>query len=174
MTVQVTRQVSDGLYVPYHQASRSVGNGLVGTLFVDAEAVGDSGGGSVSILLQMRREEFGFPLLWVPTLIAVQDNLATAEVVDMVYTAGGNRRALGPIGEAVVTVDGAAGLNRGQMTNVTLPIEGVALATASIMSADWASNVDTKIYHLHVFGPVYDLQLIARDGYIDDMAAGLR
>lgn len=175
MAVSTNVNVRDGIFTPYHQARRTLLNGLVGTLYVDAGSTGAAGGGTHGINIRMRREEFGFPILWVPTLIGVQDNLASAEVVELTYQGSGNRRLIAGAGlrEAVTTVATAVGNNVGQMANVTLPIEGRGPDNA-ILSATWATNTDTKLYHLHVFGPVYDLQVISRLGYLDEVAAGLR
>lgn len=175
MTVTVTRNVSSGSdgYVPWHTASRDSNAGLVGTLAFNAEATGDSGGGTVKILLRMRREEFGFPILWVPTQVTTIDNLATAEDVIVTYETAGNRR-LSTSFQQIVQMRQVLSTNAGAVENVVIPIEGVGPGQLDIMQAEWATNTDTKTYHLHMFGPVYDLQMLARLGQIDPIIAGLR
>lgn len=162
-----------GEYVPFHTAGRGGRNGLVGTLGVDAQATGDAGGGSVTLNLNMRREEFGFPILWVPTVVSLFDNLATAENVIGKFESAGNRRLDFGLRQIATMVQVGAD-NVGIIENVTVPIEGIGIASARVYQAFWASNVDTKAYHLHMFGAVFDLQVIARLGEIDLLAAGMR
>lgn len=175
MAVLVNREVAaTGLYVPYHQAGRDASNALVGSLAVNAEATGDSGGGNVTIQLLMLRSEFGFPQLWVPTLIAAQDNLGTAEPVVFNYLSSGNRRLNANIAEVITMIDGGGTSDFGHVENVSLPLEVDPGSDRSVLSMKWSTNTDGKIYHMHVVGPVYDLQMLAKDGYIDEMMAGLR
>lgn len=173
MAVSATRFVSAGLYTPYHTLGRGGSNGLVGSLSVDAEATGDSGGGSVTVALNMGRQEFGFPILWVPTVIAIRDNLAAAENVALIYDSTNNRRLAASFHEVVVGLRSGA-TNTALMSNVSIPVEGDAVAPAGIFAAIWPTNTDTKSYHLHMFGPVFDLQVIAKQGEIDLLAAGVR
>ncbi len=174
MAVSTNRDVADGLFTPYHQRQRAEGNGLVGTLSVNAEATGAAGGGSVTIILRMRRREFGFPILWVPTLIQCQDNLGTPEPVTLNYLSAGNRQLTANLTEVITPIDAGDVQDVGHALNVSMPIEGNETSIDSILSMKWETNTDTKIYHMHVFGPVYDLQVVARQGYIDELMAGLR
>lgn len=173
MAIDQTRFVRDGFYTPYHSIGRGVGNGLVGTLQIDAEATGAAGGGIVVIRLKMKREEFGFPLIFIPTYVAVKDNLATAELVTLDYRAAGNRRMSSNVSEMITTLQNN-NENAGLTTNTTIPIEGGDRTEQDIMTAVWETNTDTKTYHLHMFGPVFDLQVIARSGLVDPLLAGLR
>lgn len=174
MAVVQERNVSDvGLYVPYHATNRGQSNGLVGTLQVNAEATGTATGGAVTIQVNMRREEFGFPLIWVPTIITARDNLATAEGIFFQYSSVGNRRLNSSLTETVLAL-AVAGVNAAVMPNASVPIEGVDAVQAAVFEVLWATNTDTKIYHAHIFGPVYDLQVISRGGLIEPLLAGLR
>lgn len=163
---------SSSLFTPFHTKGRGSPNGLVGTVSVDALTTGDATGGTVTINLRMGRQEFGFPILWVPTIINTKDNLAAAEPVFFAYTSAGNRRLRGPL-EEVVTALRASSVNTAIMTNVSVPIEGVG-AVDQVFTVVWDTNTDTLAYHLHMFGAVYDLQVIARNGGIDPIVAGLR
>lgn len=173
MAVVSNNEVEDGLYVPYHQLGRAGPSGLVGTLHVDATATGAAGGGTVSIVVRMKREEFGFPILWVPTVIALVDNLAAAENAIARYEGAANRRISSTIHQ-IVTMLQVGTDNIGVVENLTVPIEGITGVDAAIFSGVWDTNTDTKIYHVHMFGPVYDLQMIADQGEIDILAAGVR
>lgn len=173
MTVTQTQNVQNNGYVPYHTASRDYENGLVGTLAVNAEATGDGSGGVVNILLRMRREQFGFPLLYVPTQVTLVDNLATAVDVIAGFEPAGNRRLIANVNQRVAMVQ-VQSSNMGNLVDVTIPIEGIDNSLRDIFQAQWETNTDSKTYHLHMFGPVYDLQMIARMGHIDPLAAGIR
>ncbi len=173
MSISQTRDIADGLYVPYHTASRDHENGLVGTLAVNAEATGDGGGGVVVILLRTRREEFGFPLLWVPTQVTLTDNLATAVDVILTMEPAGNRRLNASMNQRVAMAQ-VQSANMGNLVDITIPIEGVDETQQNILQAEWETNTNAKTYHVHMFGPVYDLQMIARLGHIDPLVAGIR
>ncbi len=167
-------QETTARYVPWHTRGRGEGNGLVGTLSVDALATGDATGGTVAINLRMTREVFGFPMLFVPTIINTKDNLAAAEEVLFIYTPEGNGRLLSRLEEGVLALD-AGGVNTAIMTNTSVPIEGVGSeANLDVFSVVWNTNTNSLAYHLHMFGPVYDLQVIAKLGILDQLAAGLR
>ncbi len=163
---------SVGLYTPYHTRERGGADGLVGTLYVDGAAVGDATGGALTIQIRMRRQEFGFPLIWVPTVIVGSDNLAAAEAIQFSYDSTGNRRIDGGLVQTVLAVRSID--NAAVMQNVSVPIEGVSDAQAVVFGTIWPSNTDTKVYHLHMFGPVFDLQVIARQGDVDVLLAGMR
>lgn len=173
MAVNTTTLIADGVitsrYTPYHAARRGGPDGSdpVGTLSVNAQATGAAGGGTVIVGISMNRETFGFPLLWVPTMISIADNLATAEDVDLAYSGGRMETAQ----QQVVTMVQFAE-NAGAASQYGVSFEG-GEATL-IITATWQTNTDTKTYHLHVFGPVYDLQVIAARGRISDIMAGLR
>lgn len=173
MAVSTTTAVSGGLYVPFHQKSRGDGYTPVGTLYVDGGATGAAGGGTVSIAISMRALEFGFRLAWVITQMSISDNLGTAEVVELSYQAAGNRRINSAIVFAQSTLD--AGAQDGALLEIgAIPIEGVSQTQGDVFKAQWQTNTDTKSYHLHAFGPVYDLELIAQSGRVPPLLAGIR
>lgn len=173
MAVDTTVAVENGLYVPFHQKSRGDGYTPVGTLFVDGTATGAAGGGTVSLAISMRAQEFGFRLAWVITNLSISDNLSTAEAVEMSYQAGGNRRINGAIVFSAFPVD-VGGQNAVLVEPGAVPIEGVNQTQGDVLKALWATNTDTKLYHMHAFGPVYDLELIALIGRVPDLLAGIR
>lgn len=172
-TNQNMSNTSIGEYVPFHQAGRDNPSGIVGTLMANAEATGDATGGEVSITLRMRREEFGFPLLWVPTKIGVRDNLAAAEEVSMFYVASGNRRLNDNFFEVQLAVRQGV-TNAAILSNPSIAIEGLGPGQGDVFGATWSTNTDTKTYHLHMFGAVFDLQMLARMGRVEAFLAGLR
>lgn len=175
MAVDTTVTVAGGgLYVPFRTPIRAgpLGNQPVGTLNVDANATGAAGGGTVTLRITMDVEEFGFRPIWCPTRVSVSDNLATAEAMELLYIATGNERLRANIGEVVVTV-AVSGSNVGLAEGLPVPIQP-NVAAGEIMRATWDTNTDTKIYHLHVFGPVFDAELLAREGEVADLLAGIR
>lgn len=173
MAISVLRSAEAGNFVPFHTLNRGGDNGLVGTFFVDAEVTGDSGGGGVTLRQGLGRNDLGFPWLWVPTIVASRDNLATAEVVTFIYDLTNNRRLSASLHETKLALQAGA-VNAALMENTSVPIEPDSDVSAEVFDVIWQTNTDTKIYHLHMFGPVYDLQLIAAGGHVDEFAAGLR
>lgn len=167
MSVSATRSLSAALYTPFRTSKRGGGDASepVGTLHMDAEVTGDAGGGTVTLIVAGRREEFGFPQLFVPTLVTVQDNLAAAEDVSFAYLAPGNDRLNAAITLSITSVRAGSVTNAGFLDNVTIPIQGPDQTNRDICQAFWATNTDTKVYHLHLFGPVYDAQILANSDY---------
>lgn len=160
------------LYVPYHTVMRGGPDGMdpVGSLQVNAEATGDAGGGVVNIILSMLRQPFGFPILWAPTMVSATDNLASAEDVALSFSSG---RLITDMQQTITMVATANAGDLGNAKELGVSLEGRD-AVVTVATATWSTNTDTKSYHLHMFGPVYDLQLIALKGRISDIMAGLR
>lgn len=173
MAVSQTRNVNSGDFIPYHTERRGEPDGLVGVCSKDAEATGAAGGGTVSIIIQARRDIFGFPWTWVPTAIVIEDNLAAAEEVEVTHSADGNRVLGASLRESVLTVRTGSN-NHGVKSVVAIPVEPSLEDNTAIILATWPTNTDGKTYHLHVFGPVFDMQWLARNGNISPMLAGLR
>ncbi len=176
MSVTADRSVADnGLFVPWRTAKRGGRDGgePVGTLSIDGGAVGDATAGTFALRITANREEFGFPGIFVPTHMTIRDNLASAEVVRLAYVTAGNERLNGDIEQHVLAIAGAAGLNVASFGNVGIPIEFFGVNTV-IMQASWSTNTDTKVYHFHVFGYMFDAQIIAREGRIGELLAGIR
>ncbi len=177
MAVTVSIEAATGLFVPYRTAHRGGPDGSdpVGTLAINAEAVGAAGGGVVNIFIVMNAEEFGFPLIYLPTAIEVSDNLATAEVVYFAYTSDGNDRLQTSWQEAITTVaEGVNSRNLGFVKSTSIPIDSDGVSNRRVLNAAWPTNTDTKVYHLHTFGPVWDGQLLAKAERLPEMLAGLR
>lgn len=174
MAVDTTVFVSAGLYVPYQTRYRGIGTGPVGTVYVDGTATGAAGGGTVTLSIAMRAIEFGFKVLWIPTQVSVRDTLASAEVVEFVFDAAGNLRLDSAVVIPAVTVAMAQGGNSVLLDIGGIPIEGVTQAQGNVLRAVWATNTDTKAYHVHAFGPVYDMESMAKSGVLPDLMAGIR
>ncbi len=176
MAVSTSVKVEDGLFVPFHTEVRGglYGDKPVGTLYVDAGATGAAGGGSVQAIISMNVLEFGFRLLWLPLSMQLQDNLATPENVQLTYFAVDNRRLSAQVNDNVVMVASAVSTNLGIPGMPVLPIEGVGVGDGNVLRALWDTNTDAKVYHFHAFGPVYDLELMARQGEVSELLAGIR
>lgn len=175
MAVVANAFVSAGLFVPFRTAKRGGDNGsdAVGTLSVDANATGAAGGGTVTITINMTKSEFGFRCLWVPTIMVVSDDLAAAEVVEMAFSAGGNERLSTSLTQAQLLVAGGS-QNAGNAYDSAVLIDPDQVVAAEVLRAVWSTNTDTKGYHFHVYGPVFDGELLALNNSIGDLLAGLR
>lgn len=173
MAVDTTVFVANGLYTPFQTKKRGANGSPVGTLYVDVGAAGAAGGGTVTAALAMRRIEFGMVIAWIVTGMAVSDTLVTAEAVQLAFFRQGNVRLASEIVFSALPV-AVSGQNAVGVEPMAVPIEGVNQTQADIFKAIWSTNTDTKGYHVHLFGPVYDLELIAKSGYVPDLLAGIR
>lgn len=177
MAVSTNVKVEDGLFVPFHTARRGgpMGDEPVGTLAVDAGATGAAGGGTVQAAITMNVEEFGFRMIYIPTQIAIRDNLASAEVVSFSYEQAGNKRLNTNTTLRVVMTASAQSQNTGLVDGASVPIESVfSVEDGRVLLALWDTNTDTKAYHMHVFGFCFDAELIARRGGIGPLMSGIR
>lgn len=177
MSVTSIAAVANGTYEPFHTEVRAGPNSEdpVGTVAVDSGVTGDASGGTVTIGVSMRPQEFGFRLLWIPLSIVLRDNLAGQDLVNLNYLSVVNDRLDAVVEEFITMEDAAQSLNMGLSKMYALPIE-VSYGTSggNVLTAVWATNTDTKIYHLHVFGPVFDLEVMAREGKVHPLMAGIR
>ncbi len=176
MSITGQRKVEEGLFVPWRTAKRGgvSGGEPVGTLSLDKQEVGDSGGGTVAVQITANREEFGFPGIFVPTFVTTRDNLASPEVIRLAYVTVGNERISGDIEQHALALAGPAALNVATFDNIGIPLEFQGVTDLVIMQATWSTNTDTKVYHFHIFGYMFDAQLIAREGRISELLAGIR
>lgn len=174
MSISQSLDVRDGVYVPWRTAKRGGINGgdPVGTVSVDGGLTGDATAGTAAIIIRMSRDTFGFPIIMIPTHLSARDNLASPEVVRLAYVTQGNERMVGDIEQHVLALAGAAALNVANFDSLGIPIEGQGVDQI-ILQVTWSTNTDTKVYHAHVFGYVYDAQLIAREGRVEGRLAGL-
>lgn len=176
MTVATEQLVSlRGLYTPFRGFDRELGP--VGTLYVDAEAAGAAGGGTVTILLNMSSDEFGFHGIWVPTRVSSRDALATAETVALTYRNEGNERLSSDITEQALAVVTPSQGNVATFNDLAVIIEPDIIEGDRVLSCQWSTNEDGDTYHLHVFGVLYDAQAMARGklGRVaGDLLAGIR
>lgn len=160
MSVTATSQVAAGLYTPFRGFDREAGP--VGTLSVNAEVTGDASGGSVTAVISMAREEFGFHPIWVPTRVGTRDVLAVAEAVEFTFRGSGNDRLDSDIEEGVLATRVVGALNLAAFVALGVAIEVVSLPAVQVVQARWATNTNTLLYHLHVYGVLYDGTALAR------------
>ncbi len=176
MSVSVTRNVSAGLYVPFRGVDRLVSP--VGTLAIDATVTGDASAGTVSIALAMEFDEFGFHPIWIPTRINAIVNNAGVDEVEFTYQPAGNERLSGVLTEEITTRVTVGGDNVGNAVFLAVPIEPDQKAPADVFTVRWETNTDTKVYHLHLFGVLYDAQAMSQrkdpGSRIDTFMAGVR
>lgn len=172
MSVEERTSMSVQHYVPFRGADRA--EGAVGTVNVDIQATGDGSGGTVKVVLDMSRVTFGFHALWVPTRVSSEDNIGAVEVVQLSWQRFGNERLAGTVTENVLTVRHGVE-NAAPFGELGLLIEPDLEVEAGVMQMLWQTNTDTKTYHLHAFGPVYDGEFMSRGrSGIPELLAGLR
>lgn len=178
MAIDQLRNVADegvGLFVPFRTAQRGgeYGGDPVGTLAIDAAAVGDSGGGTVTITLDMPKFVFGFHPIFVPTAVVVIDTLSTPEEVRVSFDFRGNERLIGSIIRGVLTLDMDSGLNVGSIDPNGVLIEPDDQNSQQIMLVNWKTNTDARTYELHVFGYMFDAEIMARSGRVSGLLGGV-
>ncbi len=164
MSISTNIVVSDGLYVPFRGFDREAGP--VGTLDVQGQTVGDGSGGTVAINIQWNYEEFGFHGIWVPTMISIQDTLASAIPVEVLFRGLGNERINDFHGEIVTpTASTFTTRNLGKVTDLAFPLEAPQNSRETlrtVITAGWATNTNALLYELHVYGVLYDAESLAR------------
>lgn len=161
MSVTSSTPSESGLYTPFRGFDREAG--AVGTLSVDAEATGDGSGGTVTIVISMKFEQFGFHSLWIPTRVSSLDNLASPEVVEFSFRSSGNDRlAAGDLREAATALATGGANNVASFSALGVSIEVRSLTNVSVMQVRWTTNTNALLYHLHVFGILYDGEALAR------------
>ncbi len=156
-----------GLYVPFRGVSRL---GAVGTLHVRLNTVGAAGGGNVTLLLSMRGDEFGFNMLWVPTLIVVEDGLSSAITVSLTYIQLAERLGGQGSGMArVITTAPVSTVNIGELAGSSphISVNPVTATEVNVLQALWSTNTDTIAYVMNIYGTVYDEQAMARESELE-------
>lgn len=161
MSVTLNENVEDvGLFVPFRGFDREVGP--VGTLHCFQTVFGDGSGGTVAILLRMKRVEFGFHPIWVLTRVHTLDQLATPEVVRMSYSASGNERLSFGMNENILSAAGPPTSSSVNFRHLQVPIEPSEEAVSQVLSARWSTNTNALTYEFSVFGMLYDAEAMAR------------
>lgn len=139
----------------------------VGTWSVHGVSTGAAGGGTHVIQLQCSEGEFGFPSLLVVKFMSAHDDKASAESV--LFDVGVGRRSLGRTGIAVdmVAISGQ-NYTRGDALTSNYPLIEPDGEDLVIGAVTWPTNTDAKSYHLVAGGLVYDMQKLARGGWMED------
>lgn len=177
MAVTGTIAVENSLYTPFQTRMRggAYGEEPVGTLSVDGVVTGAAGGGTAKINITMKRIEFGMVVMFVPTIVVLRDGLATAEDVQFNWVNSGNIRTNVEFLVRVEMVDTiVTQINAGKVDPAGILIEGVDQTERFIAQVSWATNTDTIVYELHMFGLIYDAEVIAKRGGISQLMAGIR
>ncbi len=166
MSVTVTASLSTegvGLYVPFRGFDRA--RGPCGTLSYVDTATGDGGGGTVQILATATRDMFGFHPLLVVRGLNSHDDQAAGTPVRIGLEAGGNERLIDTWQivdrkKETVTVN----VNNFAVDDWLLLIEPNGTVETNVLSFNWTTNTNLKVYNARAWFLVYDLQAIARDG----------
>ncbi len=177
MAVATVRSVSAGLFVPFRGVDRTVSP--VGTLAVDAHTTGDLSGGTVTITLQMSRDEFGFHTIWVITrAYALQGSAGVAQDILFTYLSDGNERIQASITEEATSRVTVNGDNFSNAILLSIPIEPDSVSDRNVFLVRFENNGDGDPYELHMFGVLYDAQAMATvkapGSRIDIFMAGVR
>lgn len=178
MSVTASGALGDALFVPFRSARRGgeYGSDPVGSVFADLAVAGAAGGGTATITLSCAKIIFGFHPIFVPTYITTQDDLATPEEVLLIYDPAGNERLSAGNGprESKLAV-AASGGNFVLFDAVGLLIEPSEEATTNVLDVVWSTNTDAKTYHLHVYGVLFDAEIMARsDSRLSELFMGIR
>lgn len=170
MSLNVTGTVSAADLVRFTGPERE--DGLVGTFSIDVGATGDASGNPLTVIAQMQRGVWGFPALLVTHAMSVNAVAQDPGFANLGYLAVGNRRIQGDLRFATdfILVD-----NDYWMTESVIPriIVEPTEALASIFVTTFATNADTKVYHLHVAGLVYDLNQLVKSGAYAGVAGNI-
>lgn len=165
MSVSNVAQLGDSSetrYTPFRGADR---RGAVGTVQGGFGVTGDGTAGGATLRLTVVGQEFGFPWLIAFTSVQSSDTLTTPEGVRLGILGDPANARVGINMAFVLQTIAAGGLNVG-FVNGSLPVmelAGTALIAASnIMTWDWATNEDTKLYTAGYYGIVYDVQFMTR------------
>jgi len=162
MSVNTTTTLATaGLYVPFRGNRRS---GVVGTVHAHLGAVGDATGGTVTILLSMTGDEFGFPLLLVPVFIQAES--PNAENGLLTYPVGNERvggqgAALVEVVPNLIAVARNVGTLRGAQPHISVPLDANQPAV-TVLTCQWATNSDGVSYNLRLYAMAYDQQAMAQ------------
>lgn len=177
MSVTTSIAMGQGLFTPFPTLYRGGRDGSqpVGTLFVDATATGDSGGGVIVMNITGVRSQFGFRTAWIPLYIqASDDDGGVPKQFALGYRAEGNTRLSSTLTEVLSGVSDGTGLFAGPFQNTGILIESDSRTAAAVMRMQASVNTDGKVYHFHVYGPVYDRELLAKHGKLDELYTGVR
>ena len=167
MTVTVTAALNDegvGLYVPFRGFDRS--RGCCGTLMYFDTASGDGSGGGIQIVATATREMFGFHPLLVVRGVNTHDDQAAASDVRVGFEAPGNER----LAQGWQVVDrknvqvGSVNVNIFGVHDFSILIEPSEDTAANVLTFNWETNTNAKVYNARAFFNVYDLQAIGRSG----------
>lgn len=135
-----------------------------GTYDQDVEVTGAAGGGTATLAARWVGNEWGFVPIMVIMAVTVQANTDPG-FVRVSYVDTGNRRLQGELTYAydTVVVDGNHITPEYAFPKVPIePRDGPSVDL--FMRAVFDTNTDTKIYHMHIFGLVFDAEWMSRSG----------
>ncbi len=162
MSIDTTTTLATAaLYTPFRGVRRS---GVVGTLHARMGATGDGSGGTVAIQLSMVGDEFGFPLLFVPTLIGAES--PNQENPVLTYQAGIERIG-GQGGEFERVLIHSVGNARniaeraGSSPHISVVFNPDQPAV-EVLQVIWATNTTSGSYTVNLYAMCYDQQEMAK------------
>lgn len=177
MTVTAVAELADGLYTPFVTKFRGGPDGSqpVGTLAVQVVATGDGSGGVINMRITGTRSAFGFRYTWIPLyLLAGDTDQAVAKIYTLSWLNLGNIRLNAGLIESLPGVADAQELNAGPFASAGVQIEVESATALNILQMTASVNTTGASYRFRTYGPVYDRELIARHGVIDELFTGVR
>lgn len=143
----------------------------VGTFSMDAEATGDSGGGTVQIIIQGTKDMFGFRAILIPTAVvysAVTD--PGNALFTYTHTGNGHLQSASQIQMATDMVAVGGNYFAPEFVLARVLVEPDKETNADLFQVKFDTNTDGTLYHLHVFGVVFDHERLSRVGKFDKLA----
>jgi len=170
MAVSNTERVGS---VDFRRFMGGRGSACVGTYDQDVEVTGASGGGTVTLSASWQGLEWGFRPIIVIMAVTGQANSDPGNV-RISYVPTGNRRLQGELTYAydMVAVGGNFLTPEYAFPRVAVePRVGDNVDVFMRMIMD--TNTDTTNYHMHLFGLVFDVELMGRMGRYQELIAAL-
>jgi len=175
VSVAATTELANGLFVPFMQRTRGGDShgSPVGTVTLDATDTGDGSGGTATVSVSIRRTMFGFRTLVIPTSIVTFDNLAAVEPIRLEFQFAGLRRLVA-VHQFVRTSVRHNATNMSELGDLGIVLESNLEAATDALAVQWETNTNSVVYHVHLYGVVYDLEILEKYGTLDPLMAGVR
>lgn len=146
-------------------------SGLVGIFSADVQVTGDASGGSLTASLSIGHNLHGFPAGYVLTALSV---LAAGDPGNVGITLlGANNRYGGP--DLVFGFDPVVQNTQFVAPEYVLPrwLHVPVRSGGIAVQATFDTNLDTVVFHLHVYGVVYSMNALAKSGRYEELVTRL-
>lgn len=175
MAVAATVAVAPGDFIRFPGERDRDDGAAVGVLSVDAEAVGDSGGGTVTILVGVSDlDVIGFRAIIVPMSLSARVS-ADPGNASVGWVGTGNRFIVGT-GDVHFASDFVVAGGLYFLPEQVLPriaIQPDLGGADDILEMRFTTNQDGATYHAHLWALVFDAERLARNGRYGPLAAAI-